>query len=536
MGNYLVHDLTVDEMNRVLRLVQSDISHAKKGASAAPTQTVLGTSSVASLLSTPGSGTGTVTSVTVATANGFQGSVATPTTTPVITITTSLTQGSIVFVGSSGGLTQDNANFFYNPIGYGGNSNMEIGPRGTNPLDASYEFYVASGVTAHFHNINPTQSITGGVTIGLMYIPTGSAVTSGNRVGSLEFGGSIDVSDDVGTGAAIRCYPTQNYSVTTLGTKMVFQTVPNGSATLATALTLNQDQSAVFTNVVTAISFNAITGLYASIPAMDSGSGAIGSSTFASPGNHIHPTDTSRAASNATTTLGSTTLTLGGTSTSVAGLTLTGSSLNGTLGATTPSSVAATTISASGIITSTIATGTAPFTIASTTPVANLSIGGNAATATQVGTTGTPNSFYYSGASGVIIFGKTGGSFDLQIVNNAGQGTIQIPAGTQNVNMLGNVDLTTIGAGLRIAEGTNAKQGVATLALGTVTVANTSVTAVSRVFLSRQGLNASTTLGELAVNSIIAGTSFTITAYIPTTALVSTGDLSTIAYEIIEPG
>jgi hypothetical protein len=139
---------------------------------------------------------------------------------------------------------------------------MEIGPRGSNPLDASYEFYVTSGVTAHFHNINPTQSITGGVTIGLMYVPTGSGVTSGNRIGSFEFGGSIDVSDDVGTGAAIRCYATQNYSGTTIGTKMVFQTVPNGSVTLATALTINQDQSAVFSGPVQ-------TGIYAfgSLPA-----------------------------------------------------------------------------------------------------------------------------------------------------------------------------------------------------------------------------------------------------------------------------
>ena len=183
-------------------------------------------------------------------ANGFQGTVANPTTTPVITFNTSLSQGSIVFIGSSGAITQDNANFLYNPIGYGGNSNMEIGPRGSNPLDASYEFYVASGVTAHFHNINPTQSITGGVTIGLMYVPTGAVVTSGNRIGSFEFGGSIDVSNDVAAGAAIRCYATQNYSGTTIGTKMIFQTVPNGSATLTTALTIDQDQTASFSKTV----------------------------------------------------------------------------------------------------------------------------------------------------------------------------------------------------------------------------------------------------------------------------------------------
>ena len=193
---------------------------------------------------------GTVSSVSVVAANGFTGSVATPTSTPAITIATTLTQGSIMFAGAAGSLAQDNANFFYNPIGYGGNSNMEIGPRGANPLDASYEFYVASGVTAHFHNINPTQSITGGVTVGLMYVPTGSAVTSGNRVGSFEFGGSVDTSDDVVTGAAIRCYSTQGYSASTVGTKMVFQTVPNGSATLTTALTIDQDQSATFTGPV----------------------------------------------------------------------------------------------------------------------------------------------------------------------------------------------------------------------------------------------------------------------------------------------
>ena len=113
-----------------------------------------------------------------------------------------------------------------------------------------YEFFATSGVTAHFHNVNTTQSITGGVTVGLMYVPTGAVVTSGNRVGSLEFGGSIDTSDDVGTGAAIRVYTTQTYSAYTIGSKMVFQTVPNGSATLSTALTIDQDQSAQFTSSV----------------------------------------------------------------------------------------------------------------------------------------------------------------------------------------------------------------------------------------------------------------------------------------------
>lgn len=85
-------------------------------------------------------GGGGVTTVSVASANGFAGSVATPTTTPVITISTSVTgilkgngtaisaatagtdylvpttaftAGSVAFGGASNQLTQDNANFFY---------------------------------------------------------------------------------------------------------------------------------------------------------------------------------------------------------------------------------------------------------------------------------------------------------------------------------------------------------------------------------------------------------------------------------------
>lgn len=57
---------------------------------------------------------GTVTDVSVVTANGFQGSVANATTTPAITLSTSLTAGSVPFIGASGALTQDNANFSFN--------------------------------------------------------------------------------------------------------------------------------------------------------------------------------------------------------------------------------------------------------------------------------------------------------------------------------------------------------------------------------------------------------------------------------------
>ena len=92
------------------------------------------------------------------------------------------------------------------------------------------------------------------------------------------------------------------------------------------------------------------------------------------------------------------------------------------------------------------------------------------------------------------------------------------------------------GAGIRVSEGANAKQGTATLILGTVTVANTSVTATSRIFLSRQALNASTAVGHLSISARTPGTSFTLSSYKDATVGVQAGDLSTVSYLISEVG
>src|SRR5262249_36948762 len=48
------------------------------------------------------------------------------------------------------------------------------------------------------------------------------------------------------------------------------------------------------------------------------------------------------------------------------------------------------------------------------------------------------------------------------------------------------LDIATIGRGLQVAEGANAKMGTATLAAGTVVVSTTAVTANSRIFLTAQ--------------------------------------------------
>jgi hypothetical protein len=80
--------------------------------------------------------------------------------------------------------------------------------------------------------------------------------------------------------------------------------------------------------------------------------------------------------------------------------------------------------------------------------------------------------------------------------------------------------------GLVVTEGANAKQGVATLVAGAVTVNNTSITANSRIFLTSQVDGG--TPGSVRVSARVAGTSFTITSSSGT-------DTSTVAYIISEP-
>lgn len=75
--------------------------------------------------------------------------------------------------------------------------------------------------------------------------------------------------------------------------------------------------------------------------------------------------------------------------------------------------------------------------------------------------------------------------------------------------------------------------GTATLAAGTVTIADTNIAATDRIFIQRIEANASTTLGELSY-TISSGTSFTINSLIlGTPGSVQTGDLSSVTYLIV---
>ncbi|MCX4606998.1 right-handed parallel beta-helix repeat-containing protein [Streptomyces mirabilis] len=87
------------------------------------------------------------------------------------------------------------------------------------------------------------------------------------------------------------------------------------------------------------------------------------------------------------------------------------------------------------------------------------------------------------------------------------------------------LNLGSAGGGVAIKEGANARLGVSTLVGGTVTVANTSVTANTRVAPFRQA--AGGTLGHLSVTKN-PGVGFTITSS-------SNADTSTVAWVLYEP-
>jgi hypothetical protein len=136
-----------------------------------------------------------------------------------------------------------------------------------------------------------------------------------------------------------------------------------------------------------------------------------------------------------------------------------------------------------------------------------------------------------------VPYGTSSGTLQLHQVDGCiyPSGGMSIGTGTTTDPGAGSLALDVVGGGLQVKEGTNAKQGTATLSAGTVTVSDTAVTAGSRIHVFGGALNSSTALGELDVSAQTAGTGFTITSYVPGGTTTQTGDLRTVTYEIFEP-
>jgi len=109
----------------------------------------------------------------------------------------------------------------------------------------------------------------------------------------------------------------------------------------------------------------------------------------------------------------------------------------------------------------------------------------------------------------------------LETESGQSNGQWSIWTGTRDALRIG-----TEGGGLAVAEGTNARSGVATLVAGTVVVPNTSVTANTRIQLTAQTSGAAP--GALRVSARTPATSFTISS-------TSGTDTSVVAYFMVEP-
>ena len=134
--------------------------------------------------------------------------------------------------------------------------------------------------------------------------------------------------------------------------------------------------------------------------------------------------------------------------------------------------------------------------------LANLStlFAGGGSTALAVGTS----------VSAPLILGTN----NVERARFVGAGDLLIGTTTDNttdkLQVAGHIGIVTVGNGLKIKEGSNARSGTGTLVAGTVTIANTSITANTRVQITGNGGGVAANFGALYRSAIVAGTSFTV--------------------------
>lgn len=207
----------------------------------------------------------------------------------------------------------------------------------------------------------------------------------------------------------------------------------------------------------------------------------------------------------------------------------------GTLQLTNPNTTHAATLSIDGVVsglTETLSTGAAggkvlAITNTTSAPTAdNLLITSQAAGDSTLGiqVSGDTKDRFTVDSTGKMQWGPGGATATDTDFYRANAGTLTTDG---SLTVGGNLDIYNAGRGLQIGEGTNAKQGTAVLTAGAVTVANTSVTATSRIYLTIQTPGG--TVGSPYVFSRTAGTSFVVHS-------TSGTDTSTVAYLIVEPG
>ena len=379
-------------------------------------------------------GTGTVTSVSVVSANGFAGTVATASTVPAITLTTTIT-GIIKGNGTAISSATAGTDYLAPPSGTAIQKANSGGALANAISGTDYAPPTSGTAILYGNNLGGFSNVTIGSGVSFA-TGTLSATGSGGTVTSVSFtGGIISVATATstpaltvaGTSGGIPYFSSASTWATSSLLALNALMVGGGSGTAPSTITTG-------TGVVTALGVN--TGSSGAFVVNGGALGTPSSGTLTnatglpiSSGVSGLGTGVASALAVNTGSVGAVVLFNGalGTPSSGTVTNLTGTAsinINGTVGATTATTGAFTTVSATGVITSTVATGTAPFTVASTTQVANLNsaTSGTATNATNVALTagsGATNYLHFSASATGNQPVNTNTSLTYNYTNNA---------------------------------------------------------------------------------------------------------------------
>lgn len=137
------------------------------------------------------------------------------------------------------------------------------------------------------------------------------------------------------------------------------------------------------------------------------------------------------------------------------------------------------------------------------------------------------------------IGASTGINITDQTISSTGTGSdvdvVIAPKGIGNVDIMSNLVISQSGDHLEIEGGAVTDFiGQVTLVAGTVTVANTNISATDVILVTRTAVTTSTGVGVLEAGTITGGVSFVINSF-DSTATIETNDVSTINYFIVRP-
>ena len=148
---------------------------------------------------------------------------------------TSLTAGSVVFIGASGLLTQDNANFFWN------DSSVALGigaiPQSTSTITTTNISGAAKPIWSFGYGVGSSTGLRGDFARGTVSLPT--AAQSGDVLNFFSGRGYGTSQFAVSSTGSMSIYAGETFTNTSNATYLAFKTTPTGSVTSAERMRIN---------------------------------------------------------------------------------------------------------------------------------------------------------------------------------------------------------------------------------------------------------------------------------------------------------